>query len=294
MSSQPNPEAVYPFLLVDVAPDEVDAASALLFELGAEGVEERDMSTLAKSPGANIVTLVGSFSTREAADEAMGSLDDEFNPRIEEIIGDAWRDEWKKHFRPFEVARGLVVRPPWEPYDAKPGEHVLLLEPGRAFGTGLHETTKLVAQALEREKERMHNAHILDVGTGSGILGLVALALGAQTVLATDIDDDALAVARENAEANGLTARFRTANTPPGEIDEQFPIVLANIEARVLIPMAPELAARVAPGGVLLLSGILVGQEDDVRAAYAQLGARDIVTMGEWVLVTLDAPRANP
>lgn len=283
-------DPVYPFLLVDVAPEEVDATSELLFQLGAEGVEERDTSTLAKSASANIVTLVGSFSSREAADEACESLDEEFNPRIEQIVGDAWRDEWKKHFRPFEIAPGFVVRPPWEPYTAKDGEHILELEPGRAFGTGLHETTKLVSQALHRERARLQGTRVLDVGTGSGILGLMAIALGATSVLATDNDDDALSVARENATANKATAMLTTANTPPGEITEVFPVVVANIEARVLIPMAADLMKRVAPGGLLLLSGILVGQEKDVQAAYAGFDPRPIITMGEWVLVSFDAP----
>jgi ribosomal protein L11 methyltransferase len=233
--------------------------------------------------------LVASFATRAAADDACNSLDEEFCPRVDEIVGDAWRDEWKKHFHPFEVATEIVIRPPWESYTPKGNECVLTLEPGRAFGTGLHETTKLVARALERERARLTGARVLDVGTGSGILALVALALGAESVLATDIDDDALRVAHENAEANGMTCRFTTSTEAPGRIAEVFPVVLANIEARVLIPMAEELKARVAKGGLLVLSGILQGQEADVQAAYAPLRPRPVVAMGEWVLVSFDA-----
>jgi ribosomal protein L11 methyltransferase len=166
-------EPRFPFVLVDVAPDDVDFVSYSLFELGAEGVEERDESTLHKTSQKGKVTLSASFLTREAADAAVAELDAELSPRIEEIVGDAWRDAWKEHYKPFAVCKGLVVRPPWEPYDAKDGEKVLELEPGRAFGTGLHETTSLVAESLAARRSELTGKDVLDVGCGSGILSLV-------------------------------------------------------------------------------------------------------------------------
>jgi len=98
-------------------------------------------------------------------------------PRLEEVVGDAWRDAWKEHFRPFAITRSIVIRPPWESYAEKPGEQVLVLEPGRAFGTGLHETTSLVARVLEARRGELVGKTVLDVGCGSGILALVALFL---------------------------------------------------------------------------------------------------------------------
>ena len=178
-------EPRYPYVHVDVVPEMVDETSALLFELGAEGVEERDEGTLAKSAASGKVTLVAAFPTREEAEEAMlqlrephvlmGVQRDELAPRYEEIVGDAWRDAWKEHYRPFTIARttdgrAVVVRPPWEAYEAKSGEQVLELEPGRAFGTGLHETTRLVAQALAVHASELAGITLLDVGCGSGVL----------------------------------------------------------------------------------------------------------------------------
>jgi ribosomal protein L11 methyltransferase len=295
VDSPKDHEPRYPYVQVDVTPDTVDETSALLFELGAEGVEERDEGTLAKAAHAGKVTLVAAFGSRAEAEEAIAELAQNGSaPRYEEIVGDAWRDAWKEHYRPFPIARtrdgrSVVVRPPWESYAPKEGEHVLELEPGRAFGTGLHETTRLVAQALADHAAELAEATILDVGCGSGVLALVALALGATRAVAVDVDPEAIEVTRENAARNAMSDRV-DASTTSLERCPRAPVVVANIEARVLVPMAPELARHVSPGGLLLLSGILLPQRDEVRAAYAgmtSLGSPAALTMGEWTLLAL-------
>src|ERR1039457_2705634 len=111
----------FPFVLGDGEPDAADEMSGELFELGADGIEERDGTTLAKGP-AGLVTLVASFATHDSAKEAVAQIDPKHHPRLEEIIGDAWRDAWKEHFHPFLLCDGLVVAPPWETYDGKLGE----------------------------------------------------------------------------------------------------------------------------------------------------------------------------
>jgi ribosomal protein L11 methyltransferase len=287
-------EPRYPYVHIDVPEEAAEDAGTLLWELGAEGVEERDAGTLAKGAGAGRVTLVAAFPTHEAAAEAVAELPAEWHARVEEVVGDAWRDAWKEHYRPFALTPGVVVRPPWEEYAAKPGEQVLVLEPGRAFGTGLHATTTLVARALDAEKHRLVGHHVMDVGTGSGILGLTALLLGAEHAVLTDIDPDAIEVARENAERNELLARVSLHATTDLSAFGQFPVVVANIEARILEPMAQELIDRVLPGGLLVLSGILVGQEDGVRAAYGKLTPVKTDTEGEWVALVFHAPAASP
>ena len=279
-------EPRFPFVLVDVAEQEADALSSRLFDLGAGGVEERDHTTLVKARTPGKVTLVASFTSHDDAKNALGELDAALSPMLEEIVGDAWRDAWKEHFRPFEIAPGIVIRPPWETYEGS-APLVLELEPGRAFGTGLHETTSLVASVLAERASDYSGKDVLDVGTGSGILSLLALKLGAARARATDIDADAIAVARENAERNGLAGRFDAGTAGPDQIRETFALVLANIEAGVLVPMASELAARVAPGGLLVLSGILVPQKDDVRAAYRGLELVRAPEKGEWVALVL-------
>jgi ribosomal protein L11 methyltransferase len=203
------------------------------------------------------------------------------------VVGDAWRDAWKEHYKPYAIAEGLVVRPPWEPYEAKPGEKVLELEPGRAFGTGLHETTRLVARAIRAHASEVQGKLVIDVGCGSGILALAALALGAAKAVAIDNDPEAIDVTRENAARNALSERCEASTTDVAALDLDAPLVLANIEARILIPMAADLQRRVAPGGLLLLSGILVPQKDDVRAAYPEMELLDAPALGEWVLLAL-------
>jgi ribosomal protein L11 methyltransferase len=282
-------EPRFPFVAVDVTPEDADVMSSTLFELGAEGVEERDATTLVKG-AAGMVTLVASFATHQDATDAIAAIDPSMKPRLEEIVGDAWRDAWKEHFRPFAITASIVIRPPWEAYAEKPGEEVLVLEPGRAFGTGLHETTSLVAGALETRKSELVDQTMLDVGCGSGILALVALTLGAKHARAIDVDADAALVAQENATRNGLDDRLVADDTPIEAIDATYPVVVANIEARVLIPMMPELTKRVGRGGLLVLSGILTPQKDDVRAAYASFALEDAPAKGEWVALVLRAP----
>jgi ribosomal protein L11 methyltransferase len=287
-------EPTFHQVLVDVDEPEADAASGVLFDLGATGLEERDATTLARGKE-GLVTLVASFESEEAARDALLALPAPWSPRAEVLVGDAFRDEWKKFFHPFTLCPGIVVRPPWEPYDAKPGERVLELEPGRAFGTGLHETTSLVADALLTHAEELVGARVLDVGCGSGILSLHALLLGAAYARGVDVDPDAVEVTRENAARNGRAEALEADTTDVRELGGSFGVVLANIEARVLIPLASAIMARTAPGGLLVLSGVLapdvVPQMEEVKAAYGAFTLLGTPRKGEWVALLFRAPR---
>lgn len=281
-------EPRYPYVHVDVTPEQVDEISGFLFELGAQGVEERDAGTLAKSTASDTVTLVAAFETKSDADEAIAGLkESELTGRYEEIVGDAWRDAWKEHYRPFAIAPGVVVRPPWETYEAKAGEHVLELEPGRAFGTGLHETTRLVARAIREHEKELANVTVLDIGCGSGVLALIAIVLGAKNAVAVDIDAESIEVTKENAQRNKLDHRIDASTTDIADVKLVSPFVLANIEAKVLIPLAAEISRHVAPKGLLFLSGVLVPQRDDVRAAYSEFELLASPELGEWTLLAL-------
>lgn len=307
--------AIYPFLVVDVPSSLAEVAAEQLFELGAEGVERRDRSTLVRGarsegpvvdPGADvasprapdesddeIVTLVAAFPTRAEAEEALLAFDEELAPRIEEVHGDAWRDAWKEHFAPFRLTPRVVVRPPWREAPAEllgDGVHVLELEPGRAFGTGLHPTTALVSRVLDARADEIVGRELLDLGCGSGILSLVALVLGASRAHGIDIDTAAVEVARANAERAGLTARFSAGDEDFARLDRTFSVVLANIQAEVLVPRAADVARLVAPKGLLVLSGILVPQKDEVRARYAAFALEEAPVEGEWVALVLRAP----
>ena len=267
----------YWFVAVDVNADDVDETSGALFELGAEGVEERDEGTLVRG-AAGKVTLVASFPTKAKAEAAKKKTK---GARLEEIVGDEWRDAWKEHFKPFRLCEGVWVRPPWEEHAPRRNEKVLVLEPGRAFGTGLHETTRLVAESIALLKRGLSSTSVLDVGTGSGILALVALTLGAKDAIGIDNDPDVIDVAKENAERNGLEKTASFSATPLAKVKGKFGLVLANIEADVLIAMQKQLRAHLAFGGRLVLSGILATRESDVRAAFGKPISR--ASLGEWV-----------
>ncbi|HEY6879273.1 MAG TPA: 50S ribosomal protein L11 methyltransferase [Polyangiales bacterium] len=274
--------ARYPYVHVPVDAEEVEEVSYLLWELGALGVEERDATTLNKSLEG--VLLVASFADDAAAQEAIASLG-RSGASLEHVIGDEWRDAYKKYFKVTPLGKRLVIRPSWEPYEAKPHEVVVTVDPGRAFGTGTHESTRLLMQALDRHVRG--DERVLDVGCGTGILAICALKLGARDALCVDVDPDAIAVTLENAEFNAVSPRVTANTTPIEEVEGTYPLVLANIQATVLIPLANEIAARVAPGGLLFLSGILIGQEDEVRAAYPQFSLVEAPKEGEWIALLL-------
>ena len=200
-----------------------------------------------------------------------------------------WADAWKERFTTFRVGERLVVRPSWEPLDARAEDLVVTLDPGRAFGTGQHETTRLCLRALEQYLRP--GAAVLDVGTGSGILALAAARLGAERVRALDTDATAVAVARENVERNGLGGRVEVTDGSlgpewpwPHEPRGRFDLVLANISSAAVIELLPAAAAALRPQGLLVASGFLGERAGEVEAASAAAGlvTREVVHDGEW------------
>jgi ribosomal protein L11 methyltransferase len=274
----------YPMLVVEAPVEAVDALVGRLTLLGAEGIEERDQTTLARG-GELGATLIASFADEAAREAAWEALRGEFPTRREELVGDAWRDAWKEHWRPTRITPRVVVVPSWTSYDPEPGDVVLPLDPGRAFGTGQHPSTALAARAIERRIEAGEGDTLLDLGCGSGILSFIAVREGLARAIACDIDDESIVAARENAAHLGVADRVELRVGGFEVVPETSTFVVANIEATVLIPHAAAVAARVAPGGWLILSGILVEQRDDVVRAYEPLGftlARADVE-GAWV-----------
>lgn len=205
-------------------------------------------------------------------------------PRLQEVAPDDWAESWKQHFPVFRVGR-LVVRPSWEAYAAQPEDVVLTLDPGMAFGTGTHATTRLCLEALVDAMQARPHGKVLDVGTGSGILAIAAAALGAERVLACDIDPQACRVARDNALANGVAERVAITAEPLERLSGRYDVVLANILAEENVRLAKELVARLADQGVLILSGILRDKEALVRRGFAGMALQDphVASHEEWV-----------
>ncbi len=267
-----NSEPRFPIIEWDVPSAQAEERGAWLFELAASGVEHRDENTSLKGAGPDRVTLVASFESPQAAALARATVARRYPDSrciVSEIVGDSWRDKYKEHFAPFKLTESITVSPPWVEYQGQADELVLLMDPGRVFGTGLHATTALAAIQLEQNRQRLQGVRLLDVGTGTGILALVALRLGVSEAVAIDNDPDVVDVACHNARLNELGQRVRIDTTALEEPAECFEVVVANIRARVLIEMAAALPARVKPGGLLLLSGVLVSQGDELVEAYA-------------------------
>jgi ribosomal protein L11 methyltransferase len=196
------------------------------------------------------------------------------SPSVTSIQEQDWSTSWKDHFKPQRIGKRLVVKPTWEVFQGSDGDVILELDPGMAFGTGTHPTTRLCLSILEgiladREREGNRVFSVLDVGVGSGILGIAAAHLGVPLVEAIDIDPEAVRVARENCELNGVSGRVTVSETPLGMIRKSFDIVLANILAEDLVRMSSDLVERTNPNGFLILSGILNEKEALIVEGYA-------------------------
>jgi ribosomal protein L11 methyltransferase len=210
-------------------------------------------------------------------------------PVFRPVRQEDWAEGWKQHFGTVRIGRRLVVKPTWEPFSPEKGDVVVVLDPGMAFGTGTHGTTRLCLEALAcRFDQAPPPERVLDVGTGSGILAIAAAALGAGRVVACDIDQTARDTARENSCLNRVEERLEIADRPLEELEGRFDVVLANILAEENIRLAPELTARLAEGGTLILSGILREKETSVIEAFGayELAGPDISRQEEWSCLT--------
>ncbi|MGQ9598129.1 MAG: 50S ribosomal protein L11 methyltransferase [Anaerolineae bacterium] len=227
-------------------------------------------------------------------------------PVVRVLAEEDWAQAWRKHYSLLRVGQRTVIVPAWEVYTPAPHEVVIWLEPGMAFGTGLHPTTRLCLQALERTVSP--GCTVLDVGTGSGVLAIAAAKQGARSVLALDADPTAVAVAEENVAQNQVAEVVRvlhgtlpggtdvnwiwTVDHPPELLESgQFDLVVINILASAIIHMAPALAARLAPGGWLIAAGLVESQMPEVVRNLAMQGLQVIEHLREQDWVALLARR---
>jgi ribosomal protein L11 methyltransferase len=202
-----------------------------------------------------------------------------------------WGKSWKEHFRPFAIIPGLVIAPTWEEYQPAAGETVITMDPGMAFGTGHHATTSLSLELIHRTLAENSGQRLLDVGTGTGILGMAAVLFGARDVLGLDNDPDAIAAAEENVRRNSLQDQMRVSLAPLSSLDQPYGIVVANIVHDVLISMADDLTRLTARGGTLILSGILAGEQAaHIREVFAVKGLQlsGEKSCQEWAALSFD------
>ena len=208
----------------------------------------------------------------------------ELAPETGTIPDEDWKLSYRKHFKVEVISPRLVVRPPWEAVAPAPGQKVLTLDPGIAFGTGQHPTTRACLDAIDALAAEDAGRTFLDVGCGSGILAIAAALEGFRDVRGFDNDPDAVRNANENAAANGLGALFFEGDLSAPGVAAPADVVAANVLAPVLVRFAREVGALVNPGGRLILSGILDEQYAEVLAAYTALGFAEISSrlIGEW------------
>ena len=200
-----------------------------------------------------------------------------------------WAENWKKSFKPFRLGQHMVIKPGWSEYETQPDDKIIEIDPGMAFGTGTHETTGMCVELVEKYVKPGMTA--IDVGTGTGILAIAAAHMGAEDVLATDIDRVAVRVAAENIRINGYEGKIRCmAGDLLENVAEQADIVIANIIADVIIMMAAPVKAHIKDGGMFICSGISKERRDDVLDALndAKYKVLDVCEKGGWCAIAAE------
>ena len=302
-----------------------DLVSGMLIELGIDGVQVEDNVQLSdKDTKAMFIDILPELPPDEgigyvsfyideddATDELLGNVRnglEELKDFVDvgactieesETEDKDWVNNWKEYFKPFMV-KDIVIKPTWEtvPEDMQ-GRMVVNIDPGTAFGTGMHETTQLCIRQLKKYVTK--DTELLDVGTGSGILSIIALKLGARHAVGTDLDPCAVPAVEENKEVNGIPVEAfdmmigniiddKEVQDKAGY--EKYDIVTANILADVLVPLTPVIVHQMKPGAVYITSGILDVKEEVVKEAVVAAGLEvvEVTHQGEWVSVTARKP----
>jgi ribosomal protein L11 methyltransferase len=262
-------------LVLVAPPEELEMLAARLFDEGALGVElqEPGMPLMPGTPPLPVGRgrAIAHFAERAAAVESARSLGAE--PPVE-VPEEDWNAVWRAHHHVVQAGPRSWVHPPWEEPPA--AGVAVVIEPGMAFGTGSHPTTALCLERCDELLAEFPGADVLDVGTGSGVIAMLAKKLGAARVAATENDEVALNAARKGAASNGLHDIEWHLAADPDDVPGRFPIVIANIVLNTLEELSPALAGKVAPGGRLVLSGLLAEQADAAERAYIAQGLRPV------------------
>ncbi len=287
-------------LLLDSADEALEQrVEAALWELEPSGIERQDDETFSElvedpSPRPSGAVRLRIYHDGNEDPDALLARYREVLPADVSVAW--WRLDdlgfltaWKEHFKPAQVSDRFWVHPPWEVPDVDGIR--LEIDPGMAFGTGTHETTRMCLQAIDRLTSDRTPRSLLDVGTGSGILAIAASKAGVPRVRGVDHDAIAVAVALGNAAANDIEALPLDA-TPVGDVSGQWDVVVANILPHILEALRDGIVARVAPGGTLVLSGVIESQADALTASYEEAGliAVGCAQMGDWCAIELRAP----
>ncbi len=300
---------------VAVTHEAVEAVADMLTSIGSKGVAIEDpqlindlrnsgtweLCDIPEQENTEVVTISAYYADDEKLEKRLAEIDEQLalieerigkyrfgNTRFRKVSEQDWANEWKQYFHVTHVGKSLVIKPSWEKYAPKEGEHVIEIDPGMAFGTGTHHTTNMMMERLE--KVITPDSTVFDVGTGSGILAIAAAMLGAKSVKAVDIDAVAVRVAKENVADNGLSEQIEVRE---GDLlhgtEGKADVIIANIIADIVIMLLQDIPQKLNDDGVLLASGIIEERMPDVEAAAQAQGLYvDAVDhRGGWVVMQM-------
>jgi len=278
-------------LTVPSTAETTEGLTNFLWEQGALGVVEEQTPPAPPrlrafyAASASSTALLRAVETYRAGLRAM-QFDIDGDVEIHPIHDEQWASAWQQSFPPLAVGERLFVAPPWETAPTPAGRLRIVIEPGRAFGTGHHGSTESCLALLDRWLAAKPAGRVLDIGTGTGILAVSAVVLGAPRVAAIDLDPDAISAARQNAAANGVDDRIDVSTGGPESLPRTaaYDLVLANILTHTHLALVREYRRRVAPFGALVLGGMLVGEDDQVTRALVPHGftPRDTFERDGW------------
>jgi ribosomal protein L11 methyltransferase len=292
-------------LAIFVSIDRSDAVANFLIEQGCSGIVEEGFRSLKDSvvlkayvkDDGQLKTLLRSIETYlKSLHDLEGTQPYPQEITINQIVDEDWNKKWKSFFQPIKVTDRIVIKPSWRRYWKKQNEIVLELDPGMAFGTGTHSSTRMCLKAIEDLIETFHNTEdtsLLDVGTGSGILSIAAALLGIKKVVGIDIDYQAVACAKKNAKNNSVSEYISFSTIPLKKIQGTFSLIVANILPHVLINMKEGLTSRLDNDGFLILSGILNEKAEEVTIQFSKsLRFIKAINEEEWMCIIFQ--KINP
>ncbi len=288
------------------APEEfMDALGNFLTDAGAQGVfQESQVPQQAAGdfPDPPIEDILKAYFPHDSRMEKRLAALQKYIESISEIFPDLekpsvkteiicdpdWGEQWKKYFKPLRVSKNIIVKPTWERYTPSSRDIVIDIDPGMAFGTGQHASTRMCIEAIEdiiMNDRSIKEWKVLDMGCGTGILGITAAKVGAQDVICTDIDKKAVEIAGENAVINNVKKSLRILNKNASAINEPRNLIIANLTSKLLLELRPHLIELLLPEGYLIISGIIEQDAKNVEKQFsaAPLALNRVLTEKEWV-----------